>query len=649
MSEPQTHPNSSVPAPVAAAGVAGVGRSGWMVEAIGLGSVLLMVAAVAAAIGWTALTAESASLRQQQAAVKAAARPLAAAAAAVVGQGDLAALQSLVTRATQTCGAAEVSVQLPDGGVLAHSDSKRVTVVELPESWDVPRAGAGPMAPLPGMIAAREHAEVAGRGPVIVEIVAAPRPGAWMQGRAAAGLSAIAAVGLGLGLLLVHRASMVVRPLRAIQDALRALSKGERETAALAISPRWGAEAAAWNSLLAERESLLAQAAERTIQQAAAVGRPGEGLIEGSFDVLPHGVVVMDGAGVIRYANGAAAVVLGRKRQEIAGKPFMEIVRDERAAQLARQVAQDGTRRRGSVEVEHGSGEERSVVRYTCCRVTADAEEGAGASGAVMLIEDLTQQRVADRAREAFVTNATHELRTPLTNIRLYVETLLEEAAEDGPKDPQLYGKCINVINQEARRLERMVSDMLSVAEIEAGSLKLREGDVRLETLFEELQSDYQAAAEEKEITLTFDLPPKMPVIRGDRDKIAMSLHNLIGNSLKYTPAGGEVTVSMEEAAGSLVIRVKDNGIGIAPEETERIFEKFYRSRDKRVGRITGTGLGLALAREIARLHGGDITVESQLDRGSTFTMVLPAAAPGAAGAASASASAEPAPIAKAA
>ena len=154
--------------------------------------------------------------------------------------------------------------------------------------------------------------------------------------------------------------------------------------------------------------------------------------------------------------------------------------------------------------------------------------------------------------------------------------------------------------------------------------MKLNADDVRLEPLLDELRADYLALADEKDLKLGFELPPKLPVLRGDRDKIAMTLHNLVGNAIKYTPAGGTVTVKVDAGDSGVIVRVKDTGIGISSDETGRIFEKFYRSKDKRVAQVTGSGLGLALAREVARMHGGDITVESQLDRGSTFTLTLP-------------------------
>jgi signal transduction histidine kinase len=165
---------------------------------------------------------------------------------------------------------------------------------------------------------------------------------------------------------------------------------------------------------------------------------------------------------------------------------------------------------------------------------------------------------------------------------------------------------------------------MLSVAEIEAGSFELRYDDVRAESLFEDLKAEFEPQAAEKNISLTFHLPPKFPPMQGDRDKITLAVHNLIANSLKYTPTGGRVDVSVEFSNQQLAIQVKDTGIGISEEEQDKVFDRFYRAKDTRVSKITGTGLGLTLAREVVRLHGGDIHVDSKLDHGSTFTLTIP-------------------------
>jgi signal transduction histidine kinase len=204
--------------------------------------------------------------------------------------------------------------------------------------------------------------------------------------------------------------------------------------------------------------------------------------------------------------------------------------------------------------------------------------------------------------------------------MRLYLETALDE----NEKNPTVRAEALNVVNQECRRLERLVSDILSITEIEAGSFKVKNEDVRMDAVLQDLQSDYKAQAESKGLRLVFDLPPKLPVLTGDRDKLAVALHNLVGNALKYTPPGGQVLVSAEVSAQDLLITVADSGIGISEEDAKNLFKKFQRAKDPRVAKIPGSGLGLALAREVVRLYGGDILLKSELNKGSTFTVVLP-------------------------
>jgi two-component system sensor histidine kinase VicK len=267
------------------------------------------------------------------------------------------------------------------------------------------------------------------------------------------------------------------------------------------------------------------------------------------------------------------------------------------------------------VEVQQDDSATAGVLRFIV-RPVRQADSGI----AMIIIEDVTQQRVAAESRSAFLGRATHELRTPLTNIRLYVETALVE----GKDDPAVRAKCLNVINEESARLERIVSDILSVSEIEAGALEIKRDDVRLDVLFEQLKADYEPQARERQIKLTFDLPPKLPVFQGDCDKIALALHNLLGNALKYTPTGGQVTVYVNFDQNQIAIDVTDTGIGIGEGDIEKVFEKFYRAKDQRITDITGSGMGLAIAREVIRLHGGDITVQSELNKGSNFTLTLP-------------------------
>jgi PAS domain S-box-containing protein len=330
---------------------------------------------------------------------------------------------------------------------------------------------------------------------------------------------------------------------------------------------------------------------------------------------MTDGLLLVDSRLRIKFANGAAAVYLRAKREQLLGQNSTEVLNDEKLSQAVQSVATSSSQRSITVEVERKEEGGSGVLRFTVRQV----RKGDSAA-AMIVIEDVTQQRIADTARNNFVAQVAHELRTPLTNIRLYVET----AIENEKADAALVQNALNVINQESRRLERTVSEMLSVSEIEAGSLRLRRDDVHLDVLLEETKTDFVEQAKEKKITFDLSLPPKVPVLQGDRDKIALAVHNLVGNGLKYTSKGGRVSVTLAVEKGKVAIEVADTGIGIKPDELELVFDRFYRSKDERVSRITGTGLGLTLAREIARLHGGDITLESQIDKGSTFTLWLP-------------------------
>ncbi|HYE62591.1 MAG TPA: ATP-binding protein [Phycisphaerales bacterium] len=588
----------------------------------GLAVVGVVIGVLAASSWWTLETYRSSLVKGRERAVQAASVLIADAASTELAEGDLTTLRKLVQNTAKELDLTTCRVKLLDGRTVAASDVKSISKDlaghdTLPETLP-----DGPAAEMfehrHGFVCASLPLEVAGRGKALLEIespIEFPLLANW---EVEAGLGGISVAGM-LGLFGAYR--LIRRKLRglgAIGEALRLSGAGEGSAAALRVGDSYGSEAAAWNRLVEERESLRQQllvqkAAEKVMSRGA-----GEGDLAGAFDAMWSGILIIDDTGKVRYANGAAGVLLQRKREELSGAEMMAVVNDP-AAEPILSVATGKLRQRTSIELERRS--ERG--ERTTLRLTARPMRREDHASAVVLVEDVTQQKVADESRNAFVAQATHELRTPLTNIRLYVETMVD----DGENDPQIRAKCLNVIGNEARRLERIVSDMLSVSEIEAGSLKLRAGDIRLDALFEELHADFKAQAEDKEIKLNFALPPKLPVMTGDRDKLMLALHNLVGNALKYTPVGGVVTVQID-AGAELRVAVTDNGIGISPDEQELIFEKFYRAKDRRIAGITGSGIGLALARQVVRMHGGDITVTSQIDKGSTFTLTVPVSAP---------------------
>ncbi len=356
------------------------------------------------------------------------------------------------------------------------------------------------------------------------------------------------------------------------------------------------------------------------IQQVKEVvhGRSGacDGL-EAAFDAIPYGLVLVNDRMRIDHINGAAAIFLQAERDALIHTDISEAVKDRGITTAVREAAEGSASRRAVVEVERNGSLTSGVLRFTIAPTRHD-----NAHSALVMIEDVTQQRVAGAAITSFLAKAAHELRTPLTNIRLYVEEALEHC--DG--DATATSRCLNVMNDEIQRLDRTVSEILSVSQIEAGSFELQRDDVNVGTMLRQLEADHEVQAREQNIALEFDLPPKLPVIQADRDKIALALHNLVGNALKYTSAGGRVNVTATVERGQLSVGVTDTGLGIGPDELERVFERFYRSRNPLAAKVKGSGLGLPIAREVARLHGGDIAVESELGKGSTFTLTLPIA-----------------------
>ena len=534
---------------------------------------------------------------------------LALAAEEMISEDRLSAMRRLVAESVTSGRLASCRVLMGEDEIVASSDPSSINVVELPERW-----ASGSVSASPGT-----HAfpiAVEGRGTLILEMAVGGAGAApWMD--MVSGIGLIGAGGAAVLWTLYRSMRRRVSRLGVVCDAVLALGRGETSTEAVRLSPRFGEVAEAWGRVLEQREQWEAGQAAAPAPQAVErrAGGGGEG-ISGAIDALWQGILLLDRDLNVTYANGAAGMLLESRREELVGNPILGRIGSPEVEETLRSVATGASRRRSGIEVKRNDG--RTILRFTV-RAVRREDEGA----ALVVIEDVTQQRAAEEARHSFVAQAAHELRTPLTNIRLYVE----QAIDSGEEDLQTRSQALNVINTESQRLERLVQDMLSVAEIESGSMSVHAGDVRLTQLLDELSSDYVAQAKEKSIDLSFDLPPKLPVIKGDRDKLSLALHNIVGNALKYTPKGGKVVVKVSWERDEVCIAVEDSGIGIKESEQSLIFDKFYRAKDDRLREITGTGLGLTLARDVVRLHGGDITLRSELDKGSTFTISIPARA----------------------
>lgn len=589
-------------------------RGESMVASVGL-ALLVIVIGVVGACGWWLLHTQRASVesaRQQH--VETVSEILGGAVEGLLADGRVTPVRRLLMDAAERYELQTCRLVAPAGDVIAAADPSHITAEPADADWSGEVNSAPRVVREQGTLLMRRPVHVEGHGQAELEIAARLEPTGPPTWEAQAGVGVVGASSL-LALLLVYRwFRSRLRAMGVVREALLALQRGETAESALAVAGDLGDEAAAWNQILEEHQQLRRSAVlERTREQHGPAPEGSSDLAAGC-DAVSQGLLLVDEHMTIRYANNAAAVYLQARREALIHTRADEAISDEPVVEAMRNAVGGGLRRRETRELHFGENGQAGVIRFAIHPV----RRGESAS-AMVVIDDVTQQRVAEQSRHEFVAQATHELRTPLTNLRLYLETL-----QDEPDDPATRGQALNVLNHETHRLERLVGDMLSVAEIEAGSFELNRDTVKVDALLNDVQQHYAAQANEKRITLTFQLPPKLPIVHGDRDKLMLTLQNLVSNAIKYTPEGGQVTVAAEAGNEQMQIEVRDTGIGIASDELEQVFEKFFRARDRRVNSTTGTGLGLALAREIARLHGGDITVSSQVDHGSTFTLTLP-------------------------
>jgi two-component system phosphate regulon sensor histidine kinase PhoR len=239
----------------------------------------------------------------------------------------------------------------------------------------------------------------------------------------------------------------------------------------------------------------------------------------------------------------------------------------------------------------------------------------------IVHLGDRTESHAADRIRVDFVANASHELRTPLASILGFIETL-----EDAADDPETRNRFLRVMDNEARRMQRLIDDLMSLSRIEAEKYRAPDDSVDLPKLIDEVQAELAALSPDRAADIVIDADP-VARVRGDRIQLSQLLHNVIGNAMKYGRAGTPVSVSLRDAGASMVrLSVRDESEGIAPEHLPRLTERFYRVDSSRSRAAGGTGLGLAIVKHIVERHRGRLDIASTVGAGTTLTILLPTA-----------------------
>ena len=327
---------------------------------------------------------------------------------------------------------------------------------------------------------------------------------------------------------------------------------------------------------------------------------------------MVEGVLVVNGAERVVFANQSFAEILGLKVPPQPGCGLVEVVRQTELIEAARKVLAGEPR----VEAEIVTG----TLRQHFFAATVASVRAAETNGAVIVLHDITDLRKLERVRRDFVANVSHEFRTPLTAIQGFAETLLAGAMND----PQNRERFLGIIVEHSRRLARLTEDLLMLSKMDADRLELETRRIPVGPFVESCIETSTPRAKDKDLKLLVNLAERVPDIAGDRRRLTEVLQNLLDNAIQYTPAGGQIMVSAGPKNGEVIFTVSDTGIGIPQADQPRIFERFYRVDVARSREVGGTGLGLSIAKHLIENHGGKIWVESEVGRGSQFHFSVP-------------------------
>ncbi|MGO9061351.1 MAG: ATP-binding protein [Candidatus Binataceae bacterium] len=425
----------------------------------------------------------------------------------------------------------------------------------------------------------------------------------------ATGLAVLFLIGIALSWTLSWTIS---KPLAELTDRLRSFSLrgpslrlGEQQVAELQ------AVASEFNRMAERLEEFDKLNVDRLIYEKSKT----EAIIES----LEDGIVMLDPNGIVAHINELAAIILGVEREATLGSPFDDL--DSSHPHYLR-IRAALAETRGSVDVRqvevdlHVRGRDHT---YLLKPVPLRHGDEGPSFGTILILQDITYLRDKDRARTNLVATLSHELKTPLTSLALAAELLDRGKANLDPKQREL----VDTIREEAARMRQIADSLLGLAHGEAAAIAIRRVPLDFSQLAGSVVKSFGIQAEEKQVRLEALIGGPDLHVMGDPVKLSWVVSNLVGNALRYTPAGGTIRVSAQRSEDGVRLKVQDSGPGIAPQIREHIFERFAQWNPDGMDAGMG-GLGLSIVKDIVQAHGGRIFVESSAG-GSEFTVELPA------------------------
>ncbi|WP_226673321.1 two-component system histidine kinase PnpS [Rossellomorea aquimaris] len=324
-------------------------------------------------------------------------------------------------------------------------------------------------------------------------------------------------------------------------------------------------------------------------------------------------LLLIDHRGFVVLTNKTFRDFFSLKESQLKKVRYHEVIHYQEVNKLVEEIFMTEERLRKQILLPHKL--DRKHYEVYGAPIIGNNDEW---KGIVVVFHDITELKKLEQMRKDFVANVSHELKTPITSIKGFSETLLDGAMND----PETLKSFLDIILKESDRLQSLIKDLLELSKIEKQGFELAVEEVEVAGLIEDVMPILREKAKPKEISLQSDFESR-GLAEVDSYRLKQVFINLISNAIVYTPKGGDVWITLEEDQDKVYIRVKDNGMGISPEELPRIFERFYRVDKARSRNSGGTGLGLAIVKHIIEAHEGDIEVESELNQGTTFTVSL--------------------------
>jgi len=355
-------------------------------------------------------------------------------------------------------------------------------------------------------------------------------------------------------------------------------------------------------------------ARQQELEQRIAGRESGTQTILGAME---DGLLVVDSRSHITLMNRTFQELF-ELRDPAVGTPLIEAVRHATLDQMITETLETGEAIRSELSVADSRTHNERHIEVSAVPIKKADDE---MSGAVVLFHDITELKQLDQIRRDFVANVSHELRTPLSILRGYIEVLTDEPETSREE----LARILSIMERHSKRLQQLIDDLLSLAQLESSQAKMELSVVRLDELFNNVIRDWKEKLATKDLKMITDLAPEALTLLADGKRLEEVLHNLLDNAIKFSDEKGQIELRGTRRGPEMILSVADNGFGISKEHLPRIFERFYRADKARSGELGGTGLGLAIVKHIAQLHGGRVEAESEVGRGTTIRVVLPA------------------------